>query len=342
MNSQYQEKNMLKEKATHLQKHAVTCSRRNLGITLLMQSNQREKQRKSSQILRRPFRGAPHIHRDGVRGKKFFSPRAEDRITENSVMVAANFVNRHKQVNKDMNMVNIHSSSRTFFNMNLVPEITLNWELEKVHPLAKRLFSSKKVPNVPIAGRLKHSAKTWKKLTRNQSMLDLVDGSNKTFLIKDSFPTGNKSRTTKTDRHGSEGNVEKAGYKTRQDSKGRVVKQFIPCKKEEWGAKTSNKSETSKCTYTIQSLQNGRIAESEIFLTRRRLYVQAQSKGCISLFSFTGILEEIHLVPLARKLTPISVPMFSLVSYPSNFHKTIENPNCNFAFRKYKNSYLLG
>ena len=44
------------------------------------------------------------------------------------------------------------------------------------------------------------------------------------------------------------------------------------------GVKASNKSETSKCLYTIQSLQNGSIAKSEIFVTRGRLYVQARSK----------------------------------------------------------------
>ena len=47
--------------------------------------------------------------------------------------------------------------------MNSVPEISLNWELENVHPVIKRLFSSNKVPNVPTAGRLKHFSKTWKK-----------------------------------------------------------------------------------------------------------------------------------------------------------------------------------
>ena len=55
---------MLKEKAAILQKH-------------------------DSEHL---FRGAPHIHRDGVRGKKFFSPKTEDRITENFIMGAASFV----------------------------------------------------------------------------------------------------------------------------------------------------------------------------------------------------------------------------------------------------------
>ena len=64
------------------------------------------------------------------------------------------------------------------------------------------------------------------------------------------------------------------------------------------GAKASNKSETSKCVYTIQSLQNGRIAKSEIFVTRGRLYVQAQSKGCILLRSFTENLEIFPIVIL--------------------------------------------
>ena len=48
---------------------------------------------------------------------------------------------------------------------------------------------------------------------------------------------------------------------------GEVLKQFVSCRKEGWGPNASNKSETPKCSYTIQSLQIGRIAKSEIFLT---------------------------------------------------------------------------
>ena len=112
--------------------------------------------------------------------------------------------------------------------------------------------------------------------------------------------------------------------------------------KKEWGAKASNKSKASKCVYTIQSLQNGSIAKSEIFVTRGRLYVQVQSKGCILLRSFTRNLKEIGSVPLVTKLIRISVLMFWLGSCPTNFHKIIKNPNCNFASHKYKNDYLLG
>ena len=60
------------------------------------------------------------------------------------------------------------------------------------------------------------------------------------------------------------------------------------------GANASNKSETSKCVYTIQSIQNGRNARSDIFITRGRLYVQPRSKGSILLRSFTENLEEMR------------------------------------------------
>ena len=150
--------------------------------------------------------------------------------------------------------------------MNSVPEISLKWELENVHPFIQRLFSTKEVPNVPIAGRLKHFSKPWKKLTRDQSNLEFSRWlcnpfSKETFSNKSSFPTGSKSRTTKTYGLGSEGNVEEGGNKTSQYSKRRVLKQLLPCKKEGWRAKASNKSETSKCVYTInhfkmEGLQN--------------------------------------------------------------------------------------
>ena len=127
-----------------------------------------------------------------------------------------------------------------------------------------------------------------------------------------------------------------------QYSRGRVFKQFGPCKKEGWSTKACNKSETSKYIYTIQSHLNERIAGSEVFITRGRLPVQGQFKGCILLWSFTEKLEEVHSVPLVRKLTWISLPMFYLGSCLTNFHKDIENPNCNFVSHKYKNGYLLG
>ena len=119
---------MLKEKAALLQKHDIELFgkkfRNHIADTIKSKRETREIFTDSKNpFLKSPFRGASHIHRDGVRGKKFFSPKEEDQITENSIMVAASFVKRHKQVNKYM--VNIHSSSRTCVNMNSVSEISL-------------------------------------------------------------------------------------------------------------------------------------------------------------------------------------------------------------------------
>ena len=108
--------------------------------------------------------------------------------------------------------------------MNSVPEISLKWELENVHPLIKRLFSTNKVPNVLIAGSLKHFTKAWEKLTRDQSILDLANGYVIPFQSKTPFQLAEKSRTTKTYRQGSEGNVKEESNKTSQYSKGRVFK----------------------------------------------------------------------------------------------------------------------
>ena len=45
-------------------------------------------------------------------------------------------------------------------------EINLEWELENVQQLIKRLFPSKNVPNVLIARRLKYFSKHWKKINQ--------------------------------------------------------------------------------------------------------------------------------------------------------------------------------
>ena len=90
------------------------------------------------------------------------------------------------------------------------------------------------------------------------------------------------------------------------------------------GAKATNKCDTSKCIYTIQSLQNKRTAESEIFVTRWRLYVQARSKGCILSCSFTEKLEEIRSVSLVINLYEFLRLCFGLGPAPRIFTKLLK------------------
>ena len=48
--------------------------------------------------------------------------------------------------------------------------------LENIHSVIKHLFSARKVPKFPFAGRLKHLLETCKILTKDSKILELVEG----------------------------------------------------------------------------------------------------------------------------------------------------------------------
>ena len=146
---------MIKEKAALLQKHDSELFGKKFRNCIVDTIKSKRETREIFKDSKKPFPWSPsYLPRRSEGVKSFSHQRRRIELRKIQERLAASFINRHKQVNKDM--VNIHSSSRTFFNMNSVPEISVKWELENVHPLMKRLFSSNKVPSVPIAGRLKH------------------------------------------------------------------------------------------------------------------------------------------------------------------------------------------
>ena len=114
-----------------------------------------------------------------------------------------------------------------------------------LHKQSSKRFNSRKTKTFP---------KGWEKINQESEYPGFSrwlcnSFSKESFSVKDTFPIGNKSRTTKTYRQGSEENVEEEGNKTSQYSKGRVLKQFVPCKKEEWGREnTESKNKMSKST----------------------------------------------------------------------------------------------
>ena len=48
--------------------------------------------------------------------------------------------------------------------------------LQNVHPFIKNLFQGTKIPQVPLAGRLKYFLKSWEKLTRDPNILSITQG----------------------------------------------------------------------------------------------------------------------------------------------------------------------
>ena len=61
-------------------------------------------------------------------------------------------------------------TKETFFIMLFSPIIPME-DLRNVHPWVKSLFSARKVPNLPLAGTLKHFLEVWEILTKDPEIL---------------------------------------------------------------------------------------------------------------------------------------------------------------------------
>ena len=113
---------------------------------------------------------------ENVMGKSFFSQKSDQK---NSIMVTNTnnskvipTTNRQGVSNRDM--VGITDPQQTFFSMDLNPEKPIQRESRKVHPLTKRLFLSKGIPDVPLAERLRYLVGAWMKITQDPKILDRV------------------------------------------------------------------------------------------------------------------------------------------------------------------------
>ena len=58
-----------------------------------------------------------------------------------------------------------------------LPPITPIADLRNVHPWVKSLFFARIVPNLPLAGRLKHFLEEWKILTKYPEVLTILKNS---------------------------------------------------------------------------------------------------------------------------------------------------------------------
>ena len=159
MNLQYQVKTVLKEKVALLQKHDSELFGKKFRDH---HADTIKSKRETNEIFadsKELFPWIPSYPSRRSEGQKDF-------LTKGGGSNYGKFNNGsskfHQQTQTKKNMVNVHSSSRTLFNMYSVLELSLKWELKNIHQLIKRLFSTNKVLNVPIAGRLNISQRLGK------------------------------------------------------------------------------------------------------------------------------------------------------------------------------------
>ena len=70
----------------------------------------------------------------------------------------------------------------------LNPGKPIQLESRKVHPMTKRLFLSKSIPDVQLARRLKHFVGGWMRITKDPKILDTVKGYKSPFYSKNFQP----------------------------------------------------------------------------------------------------------------------------------------------------------
>ena len=70
----------------------------------------------------------------------------------------------------------------TFFKE--IPQLIPLGELSSAQQLLKKLFYNVKIPAVPLAGRLVHFLGCWKKLIKDQNILQIVKGCRIPFLCR--------------------------------------------------------------------------------------------------------------------------------------------------------------
>ena len=75
----------------------------------------------------------------------------------------------------------VKMNTKETFNMLFPPIIPIE-DLRNVHPWVKSLFSARKVPNLPLAGKLKNFLEAWDILIKDPEILEIVKGFNLPFL----------------------------------------------------------------------------------------------------------------------------------------------------------------
>ena len=135
---------------------------------------------------KKPFSFRPAHAPRKCEGQKFFLTKTRSKklllVTNNNNNNVIPTTDRQGVSNRDI--VGITTQQQTFFSMDLNPEKPIQWESRKVHPLIKKLFLSKSIPDVPLAGRLKHFVGAWMKITQDPKILNIVKGYKISFHSK--------------------------------------------------------------------------------------------------------------------------------------------------------------
>ena len=227
MNSQYEVKTLLKEKAPLLQKYYSELLGKKFRNHIADTIKSKREAREIFTDSKKPFSWSPSYPPRRTEGQKVF-------LTKGGGSNYGKFNNSSSKFRQQSQTSQQRYGKCTFFNQNLLQHEfssrnKLKMRIRKCSPIDKKVILHKQSSKRSHSRKTKTFLKGLEKINQGSeypgfSRWVCNSFSKETFSIKDSFPIDNKSRTTKTYGQGSEGNVEEGGNKTSQYSKGRVLK----------------------------------------------------------------------------------------------------------------------
>ena len=232
-------------------------------------------------------------------------------VTNNNKSNVMPTADRQGVSNRDM--VGITTQQQTFFSMDLNPEKPIQWESRKVHPLIKKLFLSKSIPDVPLAGRLKHFVEDWMKITQDTKILDIVKGYKIPFHSKP-FQSKIPSQPI-VSREGEElvklevkEMLKKGAIRKVQLSKGEFVSNSFLVKKDGSQRPMINLKQLNAyipyCHFKMECLQN-----LKYMLQKGDYMCLTRLKRCILFSSLGKKFKAVCSLPLVRKLVRVLLPL---------------------------------
>ena len=269
MNSQYQVKSMLKEKASLLQKHDEYLFgkkfRNHIADTI-----KSKKQTKEIFIEhKKPFSFSPSHAPRKCEGQKFFLTKTGSKKFHNG--------NQQQQQQRHTYYGQTGSQQQRYGRCNYSTANLLQHGfksrkinsvgIKKGSPIDKKIILVNKYSRCSISRKIETfcrildenntGSQNFGHSKRIQNSISF-----KTFSIKNPFPSNSKSRRGRIGETGGKRNVEEGSHQKSSTIKRGVCKQLIPYKKEGWRQKTSDKVEATECIYPILPLQNRRFAKS--------------------------------------------------------------------------------
>ena len=213
------------------------------------------------------------------------------------------------------------------FNIFLPPVTSIAY-LRNVHPWVKSLFSARIVPNLPLAGKLKHFLEEWKILTKYPEILEILKNpTQESFPDATYGPGANSSNTS-----GNREHVEQGSHRANRESGWGFFKQYF--------------RPVVNLRYINQFIPYQHFKMKGLFCLRELLqgdYTRASWIWKMLIFQFHRISHEGTMFGfMVWESLWVPLLMFRLGTSSQNFHKIAENTNVCTEEDKYSDSNIFG